>query len=341
MADVPAGAFGLQHRGLGALRRGRLAHAVAAIDHRRVHRAGADAVDADVVLAVIDRHRLGEADHRGLRGRVGGEPARPQRRDRGDVDDRAALGGLDHRRDRVLGQQEHGLDVDLHDPAVFLGLLVDHAAAAADADIVVEEIEPAPAVDRGVDQPLAIGFLGDVAGMRGGCAALGLDHLDRAFGELEVEVGHQHFCAGARQQDRRSAAVADAVARRAAARHDRDLAGQAGVVLRALHRSPSPPESRTGHLTLSQSMRKVSPCGLDVARVGAGKVRRAEQCVALDAILQQPAARARRHLLVGAELARPVGMIDLDRVMHDVAQKQACRPPSLRLMAIEPGVWPG
>ena len=118
----------------------------------------------------------------------------------------------------MLGEQEHRLDVDLHHAAVFLGLLVDHAAAAADADIVVEEVEPAPAIDRGVDQPLAVGLLGHVAGMRGGMAALGLDHLDGAFGELHVEVGHQHLGAGARQQDRRGAAVADAVAGRAAAR---------------------------------------------------------------------------------------------------------------------------
>ena len=265
MADVPAGALDLQHRGLGALRAGRLAHAVAAgIDHRRVHRAGADAVDADVVLAVIDRHRLGEADHGGLRGRVGGEPARPQRRDRRDVDDRAALGGLDHGRDGVLGEQEHRLDVDLHHPAIFLGLLVDDAAAAADADIVVEEVEPAPAVDRRIDQPLALGLLGDVAGMRRGRAALGLDHLHRALGELEVEIGHQHLGAGARQQDRRGAAVADAVARRAAARDDRDLAGQAGVVLRSLHRIPL--QVPAPDLTASPTRWHRSPHGLDRGR---------------------------------------------------------------------------
>src|SRR5437868_805132 len=106
LADVPAGAFDLQHRGLGALGAVGLGHAVAAIDHRRVHRPGADAVDPDPVLAVIDRHRLGESDHRGFRRRVGRQAARPERRDRGDVDDCAALGGLDHRRNGMLGQQE-------------------------------------------------------------------------------------------------------------------------------------------------------------------------------------------------------------------------------------------
>ena len=63
-----------------------------------------------------------------------------------------------------------------------------------------------------------------------GSAALGLDHLDRALGELQVEIGHHHLGAGARQQDRRSPAVADAVARRAATADDRDLAGQAGIL---------------------------------------------------------------------------------------------------------------
>ena len=67
VADVPAGTFRLQHRGVGALGARSLAHAVAAgVDHRRVHRTRADAVDPDVVAAVIDRHRLGQSDHRGL-----------------------------------------------------------------------------------------------------------------------------------------------------------------------------------------------------------------------------------------------------------------------------------
>ena len=308
-------------RALGAVG---LAHAVAAIDHRRVHRPGADAVDADVVLAVVDRHRLGEPDHRGLRDGVGREAARPQRRDRRDVDDRAALGGLDHRRDRVLGEQEHRLDVDLHDAAVFVGLLVDHAAAAADADIVVEEVEPAPVIDRGIDQPLAVGFLGGVAGLGDGGAALGLDHLDGALGQLQVEVRHHDLGAGARQQDRGGAAVADAVAVGAAARHDRHLARQAesrphGSLMHSCH----PASGSLAFLVRSPvpfDLEGVA-LGLDVARVGAGKVGGAEQRVALDAILEQPAPRPGRQVLVGAELARPVGMIDLDRVMHDVARE--------------------
>src|SRR5262245_60924061 len=59
-----------------------------------------------------------------------------------------------------------------------------------------------------------------------------------------------------------------------------------------------------------------------VPGVCAAKMRRAEQGVALHAIFQELAARVRRHVLVPAELARPVGMIDLDRVMHDVARER-------------------
>ena len=142
---------------------------------------------------------------------------------------------FDHRRDRVFREQEHALDIDLHDLAILLRLLVDHAAAAADADIVVEEIEPAELIDGGVDQLPAIVLVGDVAGDRGRRAAFVPDHLDGAFGELEIAVGDHHFRAGPRQQDRRRAAIADAVACRAAAGDQRDLAGEASVFLGSLH----------------------------------------------------------------------------------------------------------
>ncbi|MGY4435404.1 hypothetical protein ACVWWO_007881 [Bradyrhizobium sp. F1.13.1] len=184
---------------------------------------------------MIDRHRAGETDDGGLRCRVAREPARPQRRDRRDVDDRAAPRGLDHRRDRVLGEQEHALDIDLHDAAILLGRFVHHAAAAADAHIVVEEIEPAPMVKRGFDQRPAIALAGDVTAMRRGRAAFGCDHLDGSFSELELAIGHQNFGAGAGQQNCGRAAVANAVARSAAAADQRHLAGETGIVLEPLH----------------------------------------------------------------------------------------------------------
>src|ERR1700733_12830201 len=97
----------------------------------------------------------------------------------------AGMGGLESRKP--------GPPFALPPPPVFLGLLLDDAAAAADADIVVEEVEPAPALDGGLDQPLAFGLMGDIAGHGRGTAALGLDHCDRARGKPEIEIGHHYL----------------------------------------------------------------------------------------------------------------------------------------------------
>ena len=145
------------------------------------------------------------------------------------------LGGSDHRGNGVFREQEHALDIDLHHPPVFFRFLFDDAAAAADADIVIEEIEAAPARHGGFNQPFAVGFLGDVAGQRRRRAAFRRNHCHGTFGKPELAIGDQHFGAGARQQDRRRPAVADAVARRPAATHHRDFAGQPGVFLGSLH----------------------------------------------------------------------------------------------------------
>ena len=142
---------------------------------------------------------------------------------------------LDHGGNRVFGKQEHCLDVDPHYAPILLGVLVDDAAAAADADIVVEEVEPAPAVDGGLDQPLAFGLNGDVAGQRRSAATLGLDHFDRSPGKPRIEIGHHHLGTGPRQQDRRGPAVADTIPRGAATADDRDLVSQASVVLAIFH----------------------------------------------------------------------------------------------------------
>ncbi|MGY3410909.1 hypothetical protein ACVWZV_007022 [Bradyrhizobium sp. GM5.1] len=101
--------------------------------------------------------------------------------------------------------------------------------------LFVEEVEPAPAVDCGLDQPLTFGLNGEVTAHSHSAATLGLDHFNRAPGKHGIEIGHRHPGAGARQQDRRSPAVADAVARGAATADDRHLASQAGIVLAIFH----------------------------------------------------------------------------------------------------------
>ena len=67
--------------------------------------------------------------------------------------------------------------------------------------------------------------------MRGGRAAFLRDHGNRALGQRRVAVYHEHLGAGAGEQDGGRAAVADAVARGAAAGDDGDLAVEPAVVL--------------------------------------------------------------------------------------------------------------
>src|SRR5262249_61729228 len=156
-------------------------------------------------------------------------------RKRGDVDDCAAARGPDHGGYRMLREQEHGLDVDLHDASIVLGPLVDDAAAAADTDIVVEEVEPAPALDGGVDQPLAVRFVGDVPGMRHRGAAFSGNHRHGAFGEPQLAIGDDDPGPGARHQDRGGTPVADTVVGCSAAADDGDLTCETRVILASRH----------------------------------------------------------------------------------------------------------
>ena len=125
---------------------------------------------------------------------------------------------------------EHAVDIDLHDPAPILRGHIDDAAAAADADIVVEAIEPAEPRDRRVDHGAGLLFVGDVRDEGSGRAALRLNHRDGALGALAIEIDDENLRAGPGEQDRRRAAIADAVIRRTATGDDRHLAGQAELV---------------------------------------------------------------------------------------------------------------
>ena len=247
MTDVPAEPLDAEHRRLAPRLAAGRAH-LPGIHARRVDRARRDAIDADALGAVIDRHRPGQRDDRALRGRIGGEPARAQRRDRRHVDDRAAARGLDHRRDRKARNEEHAVDIDLHDPAPIGDRGIDDAAAPADPDIVVEQVEPAEPGERLVDQRAALHLVDHVGDERRGGAALLGDHRHGLRGGLGHDIDDQHAGAGARQQHRRGAAIADAVIGRAAAGDDRHLARKAEIIdggLRIAHGVPRLPESAT------------------------------------------------------------------------------------------------
>src|SRR3989454_3440420 len=150
-----------------------------------------------------------------------------------EIDDTLTIApppGSDHRGDGVLGHQEHGLDVDLHDPAPGLLALFDHGAPAADADIVVEEVEPAEAIERRLDhRPAILGF-GDVGLAPDRLATERFDHRHRPRRELRGTINDDDARSGFGQQDRRGAPVADAVPRGAASGHDGDLTVESPVV---------------------------------------------------------------------------------------------------------------
>src|ERR1700730_4802932 len=84
------------------------------VERRALDRAGADGVAAYALADVVRRHRLGEADHGGLRGAVDvavGNAAH-RRGAGGDVDDRApAL--LQHARQKGADRAVHRLDVEI------------------------------------------------------------------------------------------------------------------------------------------------------------------------------------------------------------------------------------
>ena len=132
-----------------------LAHARAGVDrHGRVHQSRQDGVGANAVFGVLDGQLLGEGDHRRLGRLVGDEGVVLPGGDRGDVDDDAgAL--LAHDRQHVLARHHRAAQVDRVDAVE--GLLGDGmgwgvAARDADADVVVEDVDAAPARVGGGDR---------------------------------------------------------------------------------------------------------------------------------------------------------------------------------------------
>src|SRR6185295_983118 len=102
--------------------------------------------------------------------------------------------------------------------------------AAADADIVVEKVEPAEAVQGSGHHVAAPDIVGHVGLVRGRGAALGGDHRDRPLGERQRAVHHENLGPRAGEQHGGGAAIADAVVGGAAARHDGDTPVQSKVV---------------------------------------------------------------------------------------------------------------
>jgi hypothetical protein len=85
-----------------------------------------------------------------------------------------------------------------------------------------------------VDDRATLRLVGDVGDERRGDPAFLRDHRHGLFGRLADHIDDQHLGAGARQQHRRGAAVADAGIGGAAAGHDRCLAVEPEFVLGGL-----------------------------------------------------------------------------------------------------------
>src|SRR5713101_7233111 len=219
-ADVPAGPLRRERaRAPPALAR----VGAEVLDHRRPHGPRRDRIDADPLGAELDGDRADEPDHAGLGRRVRGPTVATERRDRGDADD-GAPAMADHRGHGRLRSEEHGLEVDT-DYAIPLCLgRVEQVLARLDPDVVVEDVEAAPPLDRRLDHRGALGGARHVGGVGYRLAALGTDQAGALLGAFLHLVHAEDPGPFAGEEDRSGLAVAQARASRAGARHDRDLA---------------------------------------------------------------------------------------------------------------------
>ena len=177
-----------------------------------------------------DAELLGEGDHGRLRRLVGDVRVGGDRRHRGDVDDGAAVLRA-HDRDHLLGGENAALQIDGDDAVErLLGDLQQFGVAAgqADADIVVQHVDPAPARLRLRDHRLDVGGFRDVGPEGHGGALLPRDHCGGFLCRFQMMVDTKHFRALACKGQRCGAAVAHALAGAlAGADDDRNLVLQA------------------------------------------------------------------------------------------------------------------
>src|SRR5262249_14108190 len=104
------------------------------------------------VRGQVDRGDPGEGLSRGAAAGVGGGAGRAARADPGgEVDDAAAVAGVDHRAGRGLGHQERAAAVDRVDGVPHLGGFLEQAGVRGDGGVVDAEVEGAEFRDGGAD----------------------------------------------------------------------------------------------------------------------------------------------------------------------------------------------
>ena len=133
----------------------------------------------------------------------------------------------------MLGGEDAALEVDRHAAVErFFGDVEQFGIAAgeADADIVVQDVDAAPAAMRFSDHGFDVGIPGDVGLERHRRASLGRDQVGCLLRGCEIVIHAQHFRALAREGQCGGTAIAHAFARAlAGADNDGDPIFQAHV----------------------------------------------------------------------------------------------------------------
>lgn len=122
-----------------------------------------DRIDPHAVAEArrFKRRRLGEQLHSALRRAVGAESDdADQAGDRGQVDDGATYPRHPARPHRPLRAEKAAVRIHRHHAAEVGELAIDAQRRSLDAGVVHDDVEPAPAADRGRECALPVRFVG-------------------------------------------------------------------------------------------------------------------------------------------------------------------------------------
>ena len=179
---------------------------------------GVDAVDPYAVAELAGLHRgdPGEPVDGGLGGRVDRDAGeRDGRRDRGDVDDRAAVAGRaagPHGAEAVLDAERGAEDVDLEHLADVVGVEVDDQAGDLDAGVVDQDVEPAE-LGRRCAATAASQLASSVTSRCDEAVALAERPSATLAPSVVLQVGDRRPCAGSGQRLRHALARAPGLRR--------------------------------------------------------------------------------------------------------------------------------
>src|SRR5208282_4027370 len=160
-----------------------------AMEDRRVDAAGADAVDANLVLRELERCRARQVDDAGFRRAVGVQPVEAaDTRDRRRGDNRAAA-NFAHLGRRMLHPEEYAAQQYILALVPILdGDLFERSDCPADSGVVVNDVEAPELLDRACDERLDFSFGGDVGFLKDRATGVLFAIANRGFATLDVKV---------------------------------------------------------------------------------------------------------------------------------------------------------